>query len=230
MEGVIVPLIALYNWDSTIFDGLKVPTAADLNPDIEYISPIPALSNADLRDELLAQIGEMTPLYNQPDVLKHMIATWARTQKPVWVKLWQTTLYKYNPIWNKDGTYSETLTRSGNNSGGNSAKGSNSSNDTLTHGRTDTHSVTGFDTNAFSNSYRDQASGSDINKGSESFSNSGDYSGKYSESQMLTRTEHGNIGVTTTQAMIKEEREAAVFNMYDYIIEAFKKRFCLLIY
>lgn len=41
---------------------------------------------------------------------------------------------------------------------------------------------------------------------------------------------YGNIGVTTTQEMIKQEREIAQFNIVDQIIEDFKNRFCLLIY
>ena len=40
----------------------------------------------------------------------------------------------------------------------------------------------------------------------------------------------GNIGVTTTQQMIEEERRVSQFNISDYIIESFKRRFCLLIY
>ena len=40
----------------------------------------------------------------------------------------------------------------------------------------------------------------------------------------------GNIGVTTTQQMINEQREVVKFNISDYIIESFIKRFCLLIY
>lgn len=40
----------------------------------------------------------------------------------------------------------------------------------------------------------------------------------------------GNIGVTTTQQMIEEERRVSQFNIYDYIIESFKRRFCLMIY
>lgn len=40
----------------------------------------------------------------------------------------------------------------------------------------------------------------------------------------------GNIGVTTTQQMIEEERKVSQFNISDYIIESFKRRFCLLIY
>ena len=41
---------------------------------------------------------------------------------------------------------------------------------------------------------------------------------------------HGNIGVTTTQKLIQEQREIDLFNLYDIIIEDFKMRFCILIY
>lgn len=44
------------------------------------------------------------------------------------------------------------------------------------------------------------------------------------------RTEQGNIGITSTQQLIKEEREIAEFNIYFYIAESFKQRFCLLVY
>ena len=40
----------------------------------------------------------------------------------------------------------------------------------------------------------------------------------------------GNIGVTSTQKLIAEERKVSKFNIYDYIIESFIRRFCLLIY
>lgn len=40
----------------------------------------------------------------------------------------------------------------------------------------------------------------------------------------------GNIGVTTTQQMIEEQRGIVKFNMMDYIIESFIKRFCLMVY
>ena len=42
--------------------------------------------------------------------------------------------------------------------------------------------------------------------------------------------ETGNIGVTMTQQMISAEREIAMFNIIDFIINDFKERFCLLIY
>ena len=41
---------------------------------------------------------------------------------------------------------------------------------------------------------------------------------------------HGNIGITTTQKLIREQREVDLFNLYDIIIEEFKMRFCILVY
>lgn len=41
---------------------------------------------------------------------------------------------------------------------------------------------------------------------------------------------HGNIGVMSSQSMIQEERNIALFNMYDIIIESFKERFCIMVY
>lgn len=41
---------------------------------------------------------------------------------------------------------------------------------------------------------------------------------------------YGNIGVTTTQQMIEEERRVANFDMVQVIIQEFKKTFCLMVY
>ena len=40
----------------------------------------------------------------------------------------------------------------------------------------------------------------------------------------------GNIGVTTTQQMLEQERKIAEFNIISFIAQSFKQRFCLLIY
>lgn len=40
----------------------------------------------------------------------------------------------------------------------------------------------------------------------------------------------GNIGVTTTQQMIEQQRKIVEFDMYKYIIDDFKQQFCLMVY
>ena len=44
------------------------------------------------------------------------------------------------------------------------------------------------------------------------------------------RTEQGNIGTTSTQSLILEQRDVVKFNIIDYIIREFKDRFCLKLY
>ena len=41
---------------------------------------------------------------------------------------------------------------------------------------------------------------------------------------------HGNIGVTSAQDMIKQEREIADFDIVDIIVEEYKRKFCVVIY
>lgn len=51
-----------------------------------------------------------------------------------------------------------------------------------------------------------------------------------SGSNKRTGRAYGNIGVTTTQKMIEEERRVSEFDIDHVIIQEFKKTFCLLIY
>lgn len=68
--------------------------------------------------------------------------------------------------------------------------------------------------------------------------NSGRTSGSSMNSESVTRSgevKHtvrafGNIGVTTSQKMLREEREIAVFSFSDFILKEFKQEFCILVY
>ena len=60
--------------------------------------------------------------------------------------------------------------------------------------------------------------------------NISDASGTDTGTITRTRTEQGNIGITTTQQMIKEERDVSTFDIYGYIVRDFKERFCVLVY
>lgn len=76
------------------------------------------------------------------------------------------------------------------------------------------------------------------NSGTKTISNTGDETNNVSRETSDNNTgettheqsETGNIGVTMTQQMISAEREVAMFNIIDFIINDFKERFCLLIY
>lgn len=179
MAQQLFSIISLYNFDPTIFDDVVFP--ASLNKD-------------DVIDNICLSCAELELLYPDIETMRRALTIWGNKSKYSWDKLEKTLFFEYNPIWNKDGTITETRNTNSEQSA-NSATG-----------------VTGFNTSAFQNADNVNSSAS------------------ADTTETVTRTEQGNIGVVTTQSMIKEEREIAYFNLIDAITEDFKKRFCLLVY
>lgn len=227
-------LIAIYNYDDTVLSELNYPT--------EYTDR----EKATLMANLLLDTAELEIIYPQPATLKYAIGQWSAKELPQWDKLYKTLHFDYNPIWNKDGkvTESETTTRD------------TDENITDTHNQTDnmTGSTTDSTTDNFNstvdravygfNSDSDAPESKDTTANTDQTDSSGTSKGETTTDATdkrtrgedetvgrgLTRIEQGNIGVTTTQSMIQEEREVDKFNLDDYIIDSFKKRFCLMVY
>ena len=97
-------------------------------------------------------------------------------------------------------------------------------NEAIAHSGIDTVANTGVDTVA--NSGNDTV----VHTGVDTLSHDGTDTMAHTGIDTTTKRRTGNIGVTTTQKMIAEQREVAEFNIIDYITESFKNRFCLLIY
>ena len=229
--------LGLYEWDNHLFDLFHIPQALD--KDI-------------LIPNLLAQTAELEILYPNPVVLKNLIGVWSQKNLPVWEKLYATTVLEYNPIENynryeegtEEGTSSSTGTETHTGKDtrtqglvaggqddvdGNDAKGTWIAGfDSLPEGENDGlvkkqreqdefHTVTTYgrtDDLEEEKNYN-TSTGTRVNETKE---------GEH------TLHAHGNIGVTTTQNMIKQERQIDLFNIYDIIIEDFKMRFCILVY
>ncbi len=235
-------ILGLYEHDQTIFDELVLPTAADYADIADLIVDDPFVPvKADLVNKLLIDLAELPLLYTDPRVVKPFIGIWSKTKLPYWVKIWRTMLYAYNPIWNKDGVITEQRDTTYEKAGTSSDTGSGSSTDTGTVGRSGSssgsteHQVTGFDTNTYSPDTRDLTSGSASETetrnlaGSRSETSSGTTSDEGESHDTFRRVEQGNIGVTTTQAMLTEERKLAL-DFYDMIEQAFKREFCLMVW
>lgn len=105
---MVTPL-SLYMLDQTVFDNLQLPTPptnpADY-PDL-YVSGF-QLDRQVLVDNILMECGELYVIYPQPDFFKYAVGQWSKKELPVWQALYDTLFYKYNPLWNKDGTIKET--------------------------------------------------------------------------------------------------------------------------
>ena len=167
-----------------------------------------------LKDNLLVETAELEVLYSSASFMKSAIEVWSQKMLEVWTKQYATTKYEYNPIDNYD-RYEEWTDK------GSGSRGEKTTSSSDTSGST-VRSGSAYNERDFVE--RDM----DRNTGEQS----ADFSGDISTENSSTHSGHihGNIGVTTTQSMIKQEREIVNFNMYNIIINDFISRFCLLVY
>lgn len=85
-------LLGLYNYDTTILDGLTLPS----NFSAEELTA--------LKNNLLMETAEFEILYSDPVFLKFAITQWCNKRKPTWKWLKDTQSYEYNPLWNENYT------------------------------------------------------------------------------------------------------------------------------
>lgn len=108
LRAMVTPL-SLYSLDNTIFDGIVLPTRPS-NP-TDYPDLYVEGFNLDrdvLIENLLLETGELDVIYPDPSFFKFAVTAWSKKELPVWQELYNTLFYKYNPLWNKDGTVKET--------------------------------------------------------------------------------------------------------------------------
>lgn len=179
----LLSVMGLYQFDNTIFDTMELPEGVQRDVVVANI---------------LVECSELEILLPDPDVLKQSISYWSKANLQIWQKLYNSTKFEYNPIWNKDGTYTETETRNLQSTAETEA----------------TNAVSAFNSDTMRDQAQTQTSGAGTDTGTIT----------------RTRREQGNIGVTTTQQMIKEEREVSNFSIYAYITQAFKSMYCLGVY
>lgn len=236
-------ILGLYQHDHTLFDNLQLPS--------EFTTE----DRETLINNLLMECAEFECTYPAFDFCKAAIGFWSKARLHVWQKLYNTMFFTYNPIWNKDGTITETRTKeySGEKSGTventkdttSSVEDGTESTRMLTVSNDDTtteNQTAGFNSSGYVNKekstvnhyYGDSETVSvsrtvtDTGNEEGSTTESGTTSGE--ETEEYTRTEQGNIGLTSTQQLIKEEREIVQFEIDDFIINDFKKQFCILVY
>ena len=105
-EAMITPL-TLYNLDNTVFDGIVLPDyhfPRSIEYDDLFLKEGWTLSKDVLVNNILLETAELDTIYTNPEFFKFAVTQWAAKEYPVWRALYETLFYKYNPIWNKDGT------------------------------------------------------------------------------------------------------------------------------
>lgn len=227
MRSDTLSILGLYNYDNTIFDLLTLPEGLDKTILIKSIC---------------AELSDMELLYPNPEVMKDLIGVWSVGCQYEWEKLLESMNFEYNPIDNYDRTETRTLTSQGTGSGTDggsdsySASKQHTGQDNQSGQEQNTGKITAFNSGTLTDKNQDTGTNSNtLNSTHTDTETATNNYGKtkqetFSKNDSETIRAHGNIGVTTTMQMIKEQRDIVKFNLYDIITEEFKLRFCILVY
>ena len=222
-------LLGIYKFDNTVLDLLEVPEDDDGNELIDKDT---------LKDNLLMDTAEMEILYPDASFLKLAIGAWSKKQVPIWSELLASTQYEYNPIWNVDGTVVEERDLAGTDYRTDDHTTERTHDDQMERTHDDTvttaNDVYGYNSATAAPESKVTADHdgtiTDAHTGTITDTDTGTINHDTTDTGSITTTRQGNIGVTSTQSLIKEQRDVVQFNIMDYIINDFKNRFCLLVY
>ena len=215
MSRAFLSVIGMLSQREDLFDLLQVPEEMD---------------SSDVADVVAMECAELELVYTDPDFLKRAIGVWSSHRQPIWQKMYETTAYEYNPLWNKDATITdtETVERGQTVEGTTSASSEKSS--TGSRSGNQVHEVTGFNSAELATDSKDTTSASDTMnvEGNDSSSSSEELAEDITRTR--THRETGNIGVTSTMQLIKEQRDIINYDVAEIIAEEFRRKFCILVY
>lgn len=220
-------VLGLFNYNDKLFELLEVPRGVEKELVI---------------DRILMTCAEYEVLFPSWDYMHYIIGRWSRMRADVWARLYRTTQFEYDPIYNYNRYEEWTDDRKGQSSGtskSTAAETGSATDEQTTNGTasgSEEDSTAGFNTDVPKlHDVKDVSSSTETTTGrtaetSADRTESGSTSAEESESSTHAGRMYGNIGVTTTQALINEERLVSEFNMYNYIADDFAREFCLLVY
>lgn len=172
------------------------------------------VDKATLVENLLFETAELGLVYWDLEVIRHRIGSWSRKRLAVWSELEKTLHYDYNPIHNYDRTEDRQMLTT------------DDREITIT-----SHTDDNGNNIEMKNGYN---AGEQVQAGENIVTNNQDYGRQDKDDNTHQESENlyarGNIGVTSTQDLIKQQREVVQFSIYNYIIEDFKQEFCVMVY
>ena len=133
----LISILTLYQIDNTLFQNMELPARPFTDRGYEDLFLTGwDLDKDTLVENLLMELAELNVLYTDPTFMKYAITTWSKKNKAVWQALYETLFFKYNPIWNKNGTLKHTAEETRNLANGLTVSGTGSGTMTETTGNT----------------------------------------------------------------------------------------------
>lgn len=199
MATAKLTLIGLYNYDSTLFDGLQLPTY---------------FNKETLVNTILLAGGEFGCIYPGVEFMKQAISLWSAKNQRYFERLAILMQTDYDPLenYNRQEKWTDE---------GNGKSQSEFTNSTSGSNETETK-VSAFNSSAYEN--RDKVNGSDTGSDVGASSGSSEYE---NHREGYAR---GNIGVTTSQEMFRQEMDIVGISPYDVIAGDFINEFCIKLY
>lgn len=238
-----ITLIGMYNYDNTIFDNLVFPAGIDKSLAVNRI---------------LNKSEEFEVLYSDSGYLKDRIGIWGEIWERTFTKWVEALSVQYDPLHNYDRheIYTDTKGREYKDSKTDNradasvsaaADLSTSSSNTVTGSKSDSKTEqkkSAYDEADYSDYQKEDADATTEQTGtgtsqakSESNANSNTMSQEVSDAagtsnEVIQHEAHlyGNIGVTTSQQMLKDELDVVTWNLYEHIADIFIDEFCILVY
>ena len=195
MATAKLTLIGLYNYDSTIFDGLQLPDYFDKET---------------LVNTILLAGGEFGCIYSGVEFMKQAISLWSAKNQRYFERLAVLMQTDYDPLENYNRQEKWTDEGSGT---------SNSFYNNVSSGSSE-GKVSAFNSDDYEN--RDLST--------DNSSDTGDSTGSSEYENNREGYARGNIGVTTSQEMFRQEMDIVGISPYDVIAGDFINEFCIKLY
>ena len=214
-----ITLRAMYNYDPTLFSSMVLPAGIDRNLCINRI---------------LNKSEEFEVLYSNADYVRDRIGLWSQSWQRTFEKWVAALSIKYEPLWNYDRNeiYTDTRDRKYKDK---ETQSSESVSNTLTSSDTKSQTegkVSAYDETDYSDREQETGSGTtnQTGSGNAQANTSKDTGGDSNEIAQHNAHLFGNIGVTTSQQMLREELDVVTWNLYEHIADLFLEEFCILVY
>ena len=211
-----------------LFDNMVLPeppeNASAIGLQADQLRAAWTISKPDLVEFICLETMSMSLAFPDADFLKNAIGTWSKAHIHEWQRMFDTLFFKYNPLWNKDGRTVESGTDTHNQLRSESGTGGGN----VIAGVTD--HVHGYNQPSSESEPLWSPSEKSDTTSSTATTTTMNISDSVTDGFTHTTTEQGNIGVTMSQELITKERELAMFCIDEFIADAFKKQFCIMIW
>lgn len=240
-RGILLDIMALYNYDQTLFSAFQVPTSitwVEHGPDGDttHTETIP-YTKQNIIDNILLECAELEVIYPDADYMKLAIGVWSAKRLYTWQRIADVLYRKYDPFINinrhewrttqEDRDLAKSETRD--------LAGSETRDLAGTNDSTVTGNVNAFNDSSANGVQRDKVTTDQDTSDTGSIDTTDTGTVDYTDTGTVTTTDdyhiEGDSAIRDAQDIIRLETEQRLANdLIDIIIEDFKKRFCLMVY